>query len=276
MMARLEPSHDTVVKTVTISPDNARVGLPTLHALVICFDGSTGQPTTLIDGAAVTAVRTGAASGVATDLLASRDARVLTVIGSGGQAADQVEAVCTVRDIREIRIASRNRVSCQALASRLGAAKPTIRVTAHESPKEAVADADVICCATTSTHPLFSRGDLKTDVHVNAIGAYTASMCELHPEVLASARIVAVDQVEAALEEAGDIIQAVEAGAISVAALRELGSLISDSSTRPDGGLTVFKSVGIAAQDWAVARLARERAADLPGLHSVDFDSSYA
>jgi len=109
-----------------------------------------------------------------------------------------------------------------------------------------VADADVICCATTSTRPAFSRVDVKTDVHINAIGASTASMCEIHPDVLANARIVAVDQVDGALEEAGDVIQAIEAGAISVDLLRELGSLLADSTQRAEVGLTVFKSVGIA------------------------------
>jgi ornithine cyclodeaminase len=274
MMARLDPSQDTVVKTVTISPDNRRMGLPTLHAIVLCFDGSTGRPTALIDGAAVTALRTGAASGVATDLFARRDARILAVIGSGAQATDQVEAVCAVRDIHEVRIASRNQVTCQTLARRIAEAKPTIRVTAQKSTGEAVGDADVICCATTSTQPLFSRVDLKTDVHVNAIGAYTASMCELHPDVLANARIVAVDQVDAALEEAGDVIQAIKAGAISIDLLRELGSLLLGSAQRAEGGLTVFKSVGVAAQDWAVARLAFERAAHRPGLQSLDLDGA--
>jgi ornithine cyclodeaminase len=272
MMAQIEPGRDTVVKTVTISPDNRRMGLPTLHAVVLCFDGSTGQPTALIDGAAVTALRTGAASGVATDLFARRDARILALIGSGGQAKDQVEAVCAVRDITEIRIASRNWVTCQALAQRLRSAEASVRVTAHESTREAVANADVICCATTSMQPLFSRADLKTDAHVNAIGAYTPSMCELDPDVLADARIVAVDQLEAALEEAGDLIQAIEAGAISIDALRELGSLLSDSTRHAEGGLTVFKSVGIAAQDWAVTTLACECAAHLPGVQSVNLD----
>jgi ornithine cyclodeaminase/alanine dehydrogenase-like protein (mu-crystallin family) len=270
MVARLQPSGETVVKAVTVFPENGQAGLPTIHALVLGFDGETGEPAILIEGAAVTAVRTGAASGVATDLLAVPDAHVLAMVGSGGQARDQIDAVRAVRPIDEIRIAGRNGGTRQALAVRVGAEAPGVRVTACDSIGEAVAGADVVCCATTASEPLFACSDLKEDVHVNAIGAYTPTMCEIGPDVLLQARVVAVDQVSAALAEAGDLIQAIDAGALSVDRLRELGSLVSADPQPEQGGLTVFKSVGIAAQDWAVTTLAHERVASLADVQSFD------
>jgi ornithine cyclodeaminase len=224
----------------------------------------------LIDGGAVTAVRTGAASGVATDLLARPDARVLAIVGTGGQAADQVDAVCAVRPIEEIRVASRTQASREAFARKLAEQRPGVRVEAAPSARAAVEGADVICCATNATEPLFSRADVGDDVHVNAIGAFTLSMCELGADLLADARVLAVDQVEAALEEAGDLVRAIEAGAIATESLQELGTLLAAGRPVEQGGLTVFKSVGIAAQDWAVTTLARERAAGLPGLQSLE------
>jgi ornithine cyclodeaminase len=273
MVAKLQPSGETVVKAVTVFPENGSAGLPTIHALVVGFDGDTGEPAVLIDGGAVTALRTGAASGVATDLLAADDSSVLACIGSGGQAADQIDAVCAVRRIGEVRIAGRERAHSEALAARILDARPDVLVTAHASVGEAVDGADVVCCSTTATRPLFSRADLNDEVHINAIGAYTPEMCEVGPHVLAEARVVAVDQVGAALEEAGDLIQAIDAGALSVERLAELGTLLSSSEPPGKGGLTVFKSVGIAAQDWAVTTLALRRAADLSGIQSFELAS---
>lgn len=272
MMARVEPHADVVVKTVTIRPDNARLGIPSLHAVVLWFDGATGRPSMLVEGAAVTAVRTGAASGVATDLLARPDARVLTMIGAGGQAADQIDAVRTVRPIAEVRIVSRGRARAEGLAERLRAMTPAIAYVVHDRIDAAVQDADIICCATTATTPLFSLAELSPGVHINAVGAYTAGMSEVAPEVLARAGVIAVDQIEAALVEAGDLIQALEAGAIGRERLREIGHLVQGKFTRAPDEITVFKSVGLAAQDWAVAGVAARRVEGLAGLQEVQLD----
>lgn len=269
MLTRVQPGDDTVFKVVTITPENRTLGRSSVHAVAVWVDGSSGRPLALIEGSTLTALRTGAASGVATQLFAPSDARVLALIGAGGQAADQVDAVCAVREIAEIRIASRSGTTAEALAQRLAEQRPGVRVTAVATAREAVMGADVVCCATTSTTPLFAFAELAENVHVNAIGSYTASMCELEPRVLSEARIVAVDELSAALAEAGDVIQAIDAGALAVEQLRQIGELVLDRS-RPDGtGVTVFKSVGIASQDWAVARLAFERAAERPDLLSV-------
>lgn len=265
MMARDRETRDTVVKTVMISPENRSLGLPTIRAVVMAYDGATGAPSLLIDGTAVTALRTGAASGVATDLLARPDAAVLAVIGAGGQARDQVDAVCAVRPIREIRLASRDGRSATALAERLRADGHGATITATASVAHAVEDADVVCCATPAVVPLFDVTAVRDDVHVNAIGAFTPTMCELDPGLLARAAIVTVDQVEAAMDEAGDLLAAIAAGAIRQADLVEIGALLRASSTPRTAGISVFKSVGLAAQDFAIAQLVRERLRGTPG-----------
>lgn len=265
MMARDRETRDTVVKTVMISPENRALGLPTIRAVVMAYDGATGAPSLLIDGTAVTALRTGAASGVATDLLARPDAGVLAVIGAGGQARDQVDAVCAVRPIREIRIASRDGRSAAALAERLRADGHEAMITATASVVDAVAEADVVCCATPAVAPLFDAAAVRDDVHVNAIGAFTPAMCELDAGLLAKAAIVTVDQVEAAMDEAGDLLAAIAAGAIRQEDLVEIGTLLGPGATPRPAGITVFKSVGLAAQDFAIARLVGERLRGAPG-----------
>jgi ornithine cyclodeaminase/alanine dehydrogenase-like protein (mu-crystallin family) len=269
MLACERSGKGTVAKVVTVTPGNASKGLPTIHALVLWFDGPTGRPVALMDGNALTAIRTGAASGVATDLFARPQAAVLCVIGAGAQAADQVEAVCAVRSITDVRIVSRGGVSSRLLAKRLTHAHPDRDIHAVESIAEAVADADVICCVTSSTSPLFALAQLRPDVHINAVGAYTPAMCEIGADVLEAARPLVVDLVGPCLAEAGDVIQALAMGAIRERDLQELGSALAETR-RDSGGISVFKSVGVAAQDWAVAKLAYEASLESGPLPTVD------
>ncbi|HLX77400.1 MAG TPA: hypothetical protein VKR27_00820, partial [Acidimicrobiales bacterium] len=221
--------------------------------------GASGKPKGILDGACLTAIRTGAASGVATDLLASPDSKILCMIGSGAQAPDQIDAVCSVRDIQEIRIFSRNLETAEVLARSVANSRPNVKVEVADSVRAALADADVVCCATTSVRPLVFLDDLKSNVHINAIGAHTHSMCELDTQVLVKSRILLVDSIEAAMREAGDIVRALEAGLISQDHVSELGQFLINPGDTPSSGLTVFKSVGIAAQDWAIASFAIAR-----------------
>ena len=255
MLARDRESGTTALKAVTVRPQNRAAGRPAVQALVILFDGASGTPEAVIDGTSLTALRTGAASGVATDLLAPTNARMMAMIGAGGQSADQVRAVCSVRPITEVRIASLSTTSARSLAERLGPELPHVRFLSVASNREAVCEADVICTATASTRPLFEARDLRPTVHVNAVGAYTPAMCELPAELLRDARIVAIDQMEAAMAEAGDLLQAMSLGYLEVERLADLGTLLT-SPPPAAGGWTVFKSVGIAAQDLEVAELA--------------------
>lgn len=259
MLARDRATGGTVLKGITIRPHNPAAGVPAVQAVVCWFDGATGTPLALIDGTALTAMRTGAASGAATELLARRDAAVLAMIGAGGQAADQVRAVCAVRPIREVRIAARTPARVAPLVETLGRELAPISFVAASGVGEALAGADVVCTATDAEVPLFALDDLPGTVHVNAIGAYTERMCELPADLLAAASALAVDRIDVALVEAGDVLQAVRAGRLTTDRLVELGDLLARGDP-PPGGRTVFKSVGIAAQDWALARLAVDRA----------------
>ena len=249
----------TAVKVVSIRADNPSRGLPTIQASVVWHDGESGRPTAVLDGDALTALRTGAASGVATAELAEPDATTLAIIGAGIQAPDQVQAVRAVRPIDTVRIASRTLASADRLAARIAAAGD-VAVEVCATPAEAVHGAHVVCCATSATEPLFPATALGPRVHINAVGSFRPEMRELGSDVLGLASLVVVDQLEAAEKEAGELIRALEDGTLAPGALVEIGDLLQrDERTRRDG-ITVFKCVGLAAQDWAIARLAVARA----------------
>lgn len=251
------------VKIVSVFPQNAEQGLPTLHAAVLLLDPHTGRPTALLEGGMLTAIRTGAASGAATDLLARHDCRVAAIFGAGVQARTQLEAICTVRPIRTAWIYDRIPARIEPFVRELAGRRPIpedLRVAA--STQEAVRDADVICTATTSVTPVFADADLKPGVHINGIGAYTPAMAEVPPETVKRALVV-VDSRDAALVEAGDLIQPIQTGLISETHLHvELGELVlgrKPGRARADQ-ITVFKSVGVAVQDAVAAQLALENA----------------
>ena len=245
------------VKLVTVMPDNAARGLPTIHAVVAWFDAESGEPLAILDGPTLTAMRTGAASGVGTRLLARRDAHVLAVFGVGAQAVWQVRAVLAAREISEVRVFARSGDRREAFAASLAAELGSgTRVIAAESAEAAVRDADVICCATTSFEPIFSADWVRPGTHVSAVGSFQKGMIELPPEIYAAAALVAVDSREAALEEAGDLVAAIEAGLLGGDAFVEIGTIDAGwAATRDPSAITVFKSVGLAIQDLAAAEL---------------------
>ena len=247
------------VKLVTIVPGNAARGMPTLHAVVVWLDAATGQPLALMDGAAITAMRTGAASGVATRLLARPDSETLAVIGAGGQAEWQLRAVVAARPIRRVLVHARSPESRARFAERMTEAIG-IQVEAAGSAAAAVGEADVVCCATTSTEPVFDAAWLRPGTHVNGIGAFRLEMVELPPELFARAALVAVDSRAAAMAEAGDVVAAIERGLLAEAQLVELGTIGREwvESREPDA-ITAFKSVGLAIQDVAAAELIARR-----------------
>jgi ornithine cyclodeaminase len=213
----------------------------------------------MLDATALTALRTGAASGLATALLAAPGARVLAMLGTGGQAADQVGAVCAVRPIQEVRVFGQHPARRAELCAELAAERPGVAFMAAASAADAVRGADVICAATRSQEPLFAVGDLADQVHINAVGAYRPDMCEVPAAAFGRAAAVVIDQLEAVLAEGGDVIQAIAAGQLRQENLVEISQLLAVPAA-PPGGTTIFKSVGIAAQDWALAELVVSRA----------------
>ena len=242
-------------KLVTVMPGNAARQLPTIHALVVWFDATTGQPVALLDGATVTAMRTGAASGVGARLLARPDAETLAVIGAGAQAEWQIRAVLAARPIRRVTIYARDAERRAAFAQRMGE-ETGIGVEAVSDAEMAVRGADIVCCATTSSEPVFDASWVRPGTHVNGIGAYQLGMVELPPELLARAAVVAIDSHEASMAEAGDVVAAIERGFVAEDSLVEIGTIDREwAEKRPAGSITVFKSVGLAIQDVAAAEL---------------------
>lgn len=252
MSAHHRPTGSAMVKTLSLNFDR----VPAIAGTVVW--STLDRPGHLIaDAGAVTALRTGAAVGVATDLLAPADADRLTLIGTGGQAVDQVRAVHTVRPLRHLTIVGTRPERAEALAATLRTELPHTEIRTATDPAAAVGDASIVCCATPATSPLFPASALPDQVHVNAIGAFRPTMREL-PEGLLAGSTVLIDELDAILEESGEIIDALRSGALTRDDLTELGTALTVGPA-DHGPRTVFKSVGVAMQDWAVARLLADK-----------------
>ncbi len=251
------------LKVVSVFPHNMpRHGVPSIHALVVLLDPATGRPLAALEGAYLTALRTGAASGAATRAMARPDARVLALFGAGVQARSQVQAVCAVRPIERIWVVNRTRENAMLLSGYLRADGIKAEVRLAPSAAAALAEADVVCCATGATTPLFADADLRPGTHINAIGSHHPQATELPLETVARSYLV-VDQRAAAWAEAGELAQAQAAGLIDERhVVAELGEVLSGQVLgRPDAAaITCFKSVGNAVQDLAVAQIALEQA----------------
>jgi ornithine cyclodeaminase len=238
-------------KVVSVYAGNPSVGLPVIQGVVLVLDSHTGLPVALMNGAYLTALRTGAAGGLATELLAVEDASVLAVFGAGPQARTQIEAVRAVRPIREIRLVSRPTEGARILADELEG----VDVQVFEDPEKAVLGAQVIVTATDSRKPVFPGSAIGEGVHVNAVGAFTPEMAEVDGDLISRAKVV-VDLRATVMAEAGDLVQAIEGGAFSLESIHaELGEVVNGERTGRESPreITLFKSVGNAAQDVAVA-----------------------
>lgn len=258
MPAHLHTSDALAVKIVSVHNQNPARNLPLIHALVVVIDAETGQPLAAMEGGYLTALRTGAVSGVATELLARTDARVAAIFGAGVQARTQLLAIATVRTLERVYVFDAVPGKAEALAAEVrGSGNIPADIRAAANPTEAVQDADIICTATTSTTPVFSGSDIKKGVHINGIGAYTPTMREIGEDTLKRADKIVIDSHSGAMAEAGDLIIALEKGAIKPESIyAEIGEIAAGKlrgRERPDE-ITVFKSVGNAVQDASVAR----------------------
>jgi len=242
------------LKWLSFCPSNPSRGIPVIHALVILADAATGAPLGVLEGSALTALRTGAASGAATDVLARPEASTAAIFGAGIQARAQLAAVFAVREIRRARVFDVRPAAALDFSAEMTASLG-IEVFTAITPSEALAGADVVCTATTATEPVFADGDIAPGTHINAVGVFDRLYAEIPPKTVARSRVF-VDHPEAALEEAGDLLRPVAAGLIGHDHFRvELGDVLSGRAagrTGPDE-ITLFKSVGSAAQDLYAA-----------------------
>src|SRR5579871_4720812 len=229
MPAYLSGSGALGVKLLTLFLQNPeRYQTPSINALVMLFDAKNGLPLALMDGGWLTALRTGAASGVATRLMARQDARVLALFGAGAQALPQACAVCVARSIERIWLVNRTPAHAERLAEQLRAFGSPIPadVRVASSARAALSEADVICCATSSSAPLFDDADLRPGAHINGIGSYLPTMQEVPGATVARARVI-VDERHAAWAEAGDLIIPRDQGLIDEASIAgELGEVV--------------------------------------------------
>jgi alanine dehydrogenase len=225
-----------------------------LRFLVPLYEMAGGELVALIEADYMGQLRTGAASGVATKYLARRDARVAAIIGTGGQAKTQLEAVATVRRLESVNVFGRDpqkrEAFCKEMSARVG-----IPVRASASASEAVRGAQIVCTATTASQPVVNGADLSSGVHINAIGANHAHKRELDDEAVASADVIVVDSVEQSRQEAGDLILAFHGDESCWTGVKRLSDIVAGkaSGRSSDGEVTLFKSNGIASWDLAVA-----------------------
>jgi ornithine cyclodeaminase/alanine dehydrogenase-like protein (mu-crystallin family) len=225
-----------------------------LQFLVPLYEMATGDLLAVIEADYMGQLRTGAASGVATKYLAREHSRIAAIIGSGGQARTQLEAVAAVRKLDSARVygrdAARREKFCQEMSTKLG-----IPVAPSGSSGEAVCGADIVCTATTSSQPVVLGSDLTPAVHINAIGANHAHKRELDDEAVASADVIVVDSLEQSRQEAGDLIMAFKADEICWTGVKKLCDVVAGkiSGRTSDDEVTLFKSNGIASWDLAVA-----------------------
>jgi len=261
MPGYLKTDDAMAIKIVSVYGENPSKGLPTVTALVVGIDTNTGEPKAIIEGTFLTALRTGAASGVATRALARPDSSVMAIIGSGGQAPTQIEAVCAVRPIRQVRICDLRLDLAEKLAERMSERMKDVEFVVFGSSDEAVSGADVIVTVTTSRRPVFSAEAVSPGAHINGIGAYTPEMQEIPQDIVARARVV-IDSKTGALAEAGDLIIPLRDGILDESRIVEIGEVLSGSAPgrESDQEITFFKSVGNAVQDVAVANLVVESA----------------
>lgn len=254
MPAYLKTDDQMAIKMVSVFNDNPGRGLPLIHALIVVVDAATGVPAAVMDGTVLTALRTGATSGAATDLLARPEARTAAIFGAGAQGRTQLEAVCAVRPIVEAWVYDPRRGQAATYASEMSQCL-SLPVRVAQTPGEAAGQADVICTATTSSTPVFRDADIRPGVHINAVGAYTPQMQEIPVETVLRAKVV-IDHRDASLAEAGDLLIPLRGGRMSeehiAAEIGEIAAGLKPGRTAEDE-ITLFKSVGVAVQDVAAA-----------------------
>ncbi|AJD30212.1 MULTISPECIES: ornithine cyclodeaminase family protein [Clostridium] len=253
------------IKIVSVFPENPKLGKPAVPAQMILLDGKTGEISAIMDGTYLTQLRTGASAGAATDILAKQDSKIGALIGTGGQALCQLEALLSARNLKVVKVYSRNIEKVKAFVEE---AKEKLghygtEIIGVDSSDEAIENADVITVVTTATSPVFDGEKVKKGAHINGVGSYMKHMQEIDEYIISKADKIYLDSKEAVLSEAGDFIIPIQKGIITEDIITgELGQVISKTieGRQSENEITLFKSVGIAVQDVVTAYRIYEKA----------------
>ena len=241
-------------KLISVYPGNAAGGRQTHQGLVVLFEPETGEPVCVVHAGEITAIRTAAASAVATDVLARADARRLTILGCGEQAATHARAMTRVRDIASLTVWGRSAERARAFADRMGA-ELGVAATAAADVEAAVAEADIVCTVTAAREPILKGAWVRPGTHLNLVGSSVAGPVEVDNDLVARSRFI-VDSREGVLSQGAEFLAAKAAGLVGddhIAA--EIGQVLAGDipGRRSDTEITVYKSLGHVVQDLASA-----------------------
>jgi ornithine cyclodeaminase/alanine dehydrogenase len=251
--ASIEKDKRVTIKFLTQRESGFIPGVPAIQGIILVIDSTNGGILAIMDGEYITALRTGAASGLATRCFAREDSRILAVFGCGTQGRTQLEAVVCERDIRKVLVFDTNKELAGQYISEME--KRFNLEMVYTTDTKLIKEADIICTATNSTKPLFARENVKEGAHINAIGSFQPHMQELDPLIIRDARIF-LDRTEPCLKESGDLIKPISAGVINENSIAgEIGDFLLNRITGRESAdqITLFKSVGVAIQDYEVA-----------------------
>ena len=260
------PAKALGVKIVSVYPENINKNLTSVPATMVLVDAETGVVNSLIDGTYLTRLRTGAISGLATNILSRKDSKILALFGTGGQAVTQLEAVLTVRKIEEVRVFDIFQDRAKEFAKKMSekfSKKFNVRIIAAESSDKAIENADIITTVTTSKKPVFDANKVKKNVHINGVGSYTPDMQEIPEDILVKANKIYVDTRDGAINESGELITPIKKGLIKKEKINgELGEVINGQikGRENDDEMTFFKTTGSAVLDLVAAQKIYEMA----------------
>lgn len=251
--AFVEKEQRISVKILTQRESGNIPGIPTIQGIVLVMDSASGEILSIMDGEYLTALRTGAASGIATRCFARKDAQTMALFGCGTQGRTQLEAVLCERNIKKVFVFDKFKVAADRFMQEIQEKFQLEMIFAEDT--SVLKDADIICTATNSTAPLFKREDIKAGTHINAIGSFQPQMQELPPQIIRDAKVY-LDSAESCLKESGDLIKPINEGIIDEQHIvGELGDFLLNKirGRETEEEITIFKSVGVAIQDFAVA-----------------------
>lgn len=266
MPSYVDSENSIGIKFVSVYPNNKNSGKKTIYGVMMLADAHTGEPLAFMDASYLTMLRTGAASGLATKLLARKNSKKLTVIGTGVQAEGIINAILAVRPIEEIILNNRSSEKAEDLKNRLSDFYGHIVIKVIQNSNEAVADADIVVTATNSLNPVLSGETIKEGTHINAIGSFRPNMQELPTFLMKRANKIVVEARDAALEESGDLFIPIHEGELTYDDIyAELGeiSLNRKAGREDDKEITIFKSVGLATMDVVIAKAVYDQAISL-------------